>query len=110
MMELLQEALFELRCRVSEFNVCVPYSGLSSTARVDPLLLTALVTLLPAPTGPAADVPFPTQGQAIQIIDLLHCLQRLVTSSFVAPMLIPTNGNAFLPVTGDLRFLYKTLS
>ena len=98
----LQEALFEFRCRVSEFNVCIPYSGLPTAARTEPLLITALVTLLPAPLTDTGNVPRPAAGPAIQIIDLLHCLQRLCSSTFVASTLINT-GSKFAALLFGLQ-------
>lgn len=89
---ILQEALFELRCRISEFNVCIPYSGVGTTTRVEPLLLTALTSLLPGPPSLGGSLPHPSPGQAIQNIELLHCLQRLVSSTFVASALVTSTS------------------
>lgn len=91
---LLQEAVFEFRCRVAEFNACVPYSGVGTLSRLEDGALSMLLSLLPAAGGLAAAA---TPQAAIHAIDLLQCLQRLVSSGFVASSVVHTQGGQGTP-------------
>jgi len=102
-----QEALLELRSRVSEFNACVPYSGVSSApaARPDPPTLQALLSLLPQEGGlgfggtPPEALGLPghlSSKEAIHLVGLLHCLQRLASSGLVAAAMINLPGAAMI--------------
>ena len=77
---------------MAEFNACVPYSGVATTAKLDDAALTALLSLLPPPALPGASPPHPSSKAAIHTIDLLQCLQRLATSTFVVSTMVAVNG------------------
>ena len=98
---LLQDAILDLRHRVAEFNACIPYCGIASSAKLEPAVLQALLSLLPmgasgasTPKSTAHLSIHLTSKDAISIIDLLHCLQRLATSTFVAAAVINITGKS----------------
>ncbi len=87
-----QEPVTEFRQRVAEFNACIPYSGVSSGARLDDPALTVLLSLLPLEPPAGANPPPPTTREAIRTINVLHCLQRLATSAPIAAAIVQTPG------------------
>ena len=87
-----QEPVTEFRQRVAEFNACIPYSGVSSGARLDDPALTVLLSLLPLEPSAGANPPPPTTREAIRTINVLHCLQRLATSALIAAAIVQTPG------------------
>ncbi len=88
----LQEPVTDFRQRVAECNACIPYSGIASNARVEDSALTAILSLLPVDPPAGANPPPPSTKDAIRTINILHCLQRLVTSASVAAALLQTPG------------------
>ena len=82
----------EFRQRVAEFNACIPYSGVTSGARLDEPALTVLLSLLPLEPSAGANPPPPTTREAIRTINVLHCLQRLATSAPIAAAIVQTPG------------------
>jgi len=88
----LQEPVTEFRQRVAECNACIPYSGVAGSARVEDSTLTAILSLLPVEHPAGANPPPPSTQEAIRTINILHCLQRLVTSSSVAAAVLHTPG------------------
>ncbi|KAK9915634.1 hypothetical protein WJX75_001835 [Coccomyxa subellipsoidea] len=88
----LPEPVTEFRQRVAEFNACIPYSGVSSGARLDDPALTVLLSLLPLEPSAGANPPPPTTREAIRTINVLHCLQRLATSALIAAAIVQTPG------------------
>lgn len=82
----------EFRQRVAECNACIPYSGIASGARVEDSAFTAVLSLLPVDPPTGANPPPPGTLEAIRSINILHCLQRLVTSPAVAAAVLQTPG------------------
>lgn len=82
----------DFRQRVAECNACIPYSGVASSARVEDSALTAILSLLPVDPPAGANPPPPGTKEAIRCINILHCLQRLVTSTSVAAAVLQTPG------------------
>lgn len=85
----------DFRQRLAECNACIPYSGIASNARVEDSALTAILSLLPVEPPAGSNPPPPSTKEAIRCINILHCLQRLVTSAPVAAAVLQTPG-AFL--------------
>ena len=77
---------------MAECNACIPYSGIASNARVEDGALTAALSLLPVEPPAGANPPPPSTQEAIRTINILHCLQRLVTSASVAAAVLQTPG------------------
>ena len=88
----LQEPITEFRQRVAECNACIPYSGIASNARVEDGALTAVLSLLPMEPPAGTNPPPPSTQEAIRTINILQCLQRLVTSASVAAAVVQTPG------------------
>ena len=82
----------DFRQRVAECNACIPYSGIVGNARVEDSALTAILSLLPVGPPAGANPPPPSTKEAIRTINILHCLQRLVTSASVAAAVLQTPG------------------
>ena len=82
----------DFRQRVAECNACIPYSGFASGARVEDSALTAILSLLPVDPPAGANPPPPSTKEAIRCINILQCLQRLVTSASVAAAVLQTPG------------------
>lgn len=91
-LHVLQEPVTDFRQRVAECNACIPYSGVAGNARVEDSALTAILSLLPVDPPAGANPPPPSTKDAIRTINILHCLQRLVTSASVATALLQTPG------------------
>ena len=94
-MALWQEPVTVFRQRVAEFNACIPYSGVSTGARLDDPALTVLLSLLPLEPSAGANPPPPATREAIRTINVLHCLQRLSTSGPTAIAILQTPGAVF---------------
>lgn len=88
----LQEPITDFRQRVAECNACISYSGIASNARVEDGALTAVLSLLPMEPPAGANPPPPSTQEAIRTINILQCLQRLVTSASVAAAVVQTPG------------------
>ena len=90
----------DLRHRIAEFNACIPYSGIAASVKPDPALMLAILSLLPQSGSSGMSTPrlsgsvplHLTSKDAIHLIDLLHCLQRLATSTFVAAAILNIQG------------------
>ena len=98
----IQDAILELRHRVAEFNACIPYKGIAPSTRLDGAVLQALLSLLPTVSSgfstPRTNGAMPcvlSSKDAIHLIDLFQCLQRLASSTFVSAAIVNTNGAGF---------------
>lgn len=94
-----QEPISEFRQRVAEMNACIPYTGVSVGARLEDPALTVLLSLLPLEAPAGVRPPPPTTRDAIRTINVLHCLQRLVTSVSVSNAILQTPGGALHQVS-----------
>ncbi|KAK9809260.1 hypothetical protein WJX72_012293 [[Myrmecia] bisecta] len=87
-----QEALDLLKQRITEVNACIPYSGISPGARIDEPMIATVWALLPAPAGPGIALPPPVARDALQIVAVLQCLQRLASATAASSHMISTTS------------------